>query len=126
VNQLGAQGAVRLAVFEYRKGLTYRLHYENPRAKSTDNATLNLNTNIETIASIASEIKLGQEQRGLPAPLVTAASKPEEGQPSSFRKIAGITLLLVGLLLLFGMMLKARSQRRMNVRVGSRTFTTRL
>ncbi len=127
VSQLEAQAAVRLAIFEYRQGLNYRLHYENPGAKSIDNPTLNLTPNVQTLASIAAELKLGQEQRGLPAPAVTAMTNAhEEAQPSSLRKIAGIILLLVGLLLLFGMMLKARSERRMNVRVGSRTFTTRL
>jgi hypothetical protein len=126
VNDLEAYAAVRIAVFDYRKGSSYRLYYENPQAKGNETAALSHNLNVATIASIAQEIKLGQEQKVVPAISPKTEAPPEENQSFSFRQIAGIALLLFGLLLLFGIMLKARSARRMNVHVGNRTFSTRL
>ncbi len=126
VNDLEAHAAVRIAVFDYRKGPSYRLYYENPQAKADETATLDRNLNVETIASIAQEIRLGPEEKGHPAISPKTSAPVEEHQSFSLRQMAGIALLLVGLLVLFGMMLKARSVRRMNVHVGSRTFSTRL
>lgn len=125
VNDLEARSAVRIAVFDYRKGPDYRLYYENPQAKTDEIAALKQQMNVNAVASIAQEIGLGKEQKRLPTIPPKTDPPAEESQSFSLRQAAGIALLLVGLLLLFGMMLKARSARRTNVHIGSRTFTTR-
>jgi len=114
VDKIEAFGAVRMAVFEYRKNLTYHIYYGNGQTKSQSD-TAPAVTNLGQIAALSSEIKLGGELKVPEAPVVVVeeAAQSENGSTQSFlRKFTGIALLLLGLLILFVVMLKTRSLRR--------------
>jgi hypothetical protein len=114
VDKIEAFGAVRMAVFEYRKDLTYHIYYDNGQAKSQPDPAPSV-TNLGQIAAVSSEIKLGGEQEVPQAPvaIVDQAVQSEKGSTQSFlRKLTGMALLLLGLLILFVVMLKTRGLRR--------------
>ncbi len=112
VDEIEAVGAVRMVVFEYRKDLTYRIYYDNGQANPQPGAAPSV-TNLGQIAALSSEIKLGGELKVPEPPVVVQAAQSEEASTQSIlRKFAGISLLLLGLLILFIVMLKTRGQRR--------------
>ena len=114
MDDIKAVGAVRMAVFEHRKDMTYRIYYDNaqsrlPEANSTPSAT-----NLGQIATSSSEIRLGSELKVPEAPVAKRPTPRSEQvpTPSILRRIAGVTLLLAGLLILFAVMLRRRGLRR--------------
>ncbi len=114
VDKIQAAGSVRMAVFEYRKDLTYHIYYDNAQAKAQSEPAPSV-TNLVQIAALSSEIKLSGELKVPEAPVVVVeeAVQSENGSTQSFlRKFTGMALLLLGLLILFMVMLKARGPRR--------------
>ncbi len=114
VDEVKATAAVRLAVFEHRKDLTYRIYYDNSQAKLPEPGPAPSATNLGQIVALSSEITLGPELNVPATPVAKQAppSSEEPETPSMWRKIAGMTLLLVGLLILFAVMLRTRRMRR--------------
>lgn len=115
VDEIKATAAVRMAVFEHRKNLTYRIYYNNAQAKLPEPGPAPSAMNLGQIATLSSEIGLGPELNVPVTPVAKQAPPTEEptaAKPSMLRRIAGITLLLAGLLILFAVMLRTRGLRR--------------
>jgi hypothetical protein len=119
VDKLQAKAALPMAAFQYRRGQDYRLYYDNPNAGSPATSPGSFSMNVNQLASVASEISLSGEQRNV------VSDAPKKNEPSGkselsrFQKIAGVMMLLVGLVLLFIFMLRARSSRRSRGRRGN-------
>ena len=115
VDEIEALGAVRMAVFEHRKGLTYYIYYDNEDAKLQVGPAPSV-TNLGQIAELSPEIKLGDESKVPEAPVVIEPVRSEKAPTESIlRKFAGMALLLLGLLILFVVMLRTRGLRRAEV-----------
>jgi hypothetical protein len=119
IDRLQATAALRVAVFKYRRGQEYRLLFDNPDARDRPPAHEVSSTNVNQIASTFSEISLGPEQKNIVSSSPKKPEKSEKNGVSQIQKILGVALLLTGLLLLFIVMLKARSSRRSRGRRGS-------
>ena len=114
VDDIKARAAVRMAVFDHRKDMTYRIYYDNAQSRSLEPTPGPTATNLGQIAASSSEIRLGSEL-DVPEPPIAkqAEARSEEAPaPSALRRIAGMALLLAGLLILFALMLRARGWRR--------------
>ena len=124
VDGLGASGSLQLMVFQARQGLKYKLYYDNPSATSVH---------------LPGEPHRSMYQDWLPQPRTSnwaslvetfclhGRSRVKEQKsmvPLLFGKVIGVIMLLVGLLLLFGVMLKARSLRRREKQRNSRIYNT--
>ncbi|MGO9123173.1 MAG: DUF3999 family protein [Desulfomonilaceae bacterium] len=121
VDEIQAIGAVRMAVFEHRKDLTYRIYYDNGQAKPQFGKAPSV-TNLGHIAALSSEIKLSGELKVPEAPVVIEPVRSEEASTQSIlRKFVGMALLLLGLLILFIVMLRTRGLRRREVSRNSRS-----
>ena len=116
LDEVKARGSFRMAVFDYRREATYRLYYDNPKAKPADSPPFSSSIDVKHLADVSKGVGLAPEQKN-----VTAAQSPKRKQPEQevgqgIWRIAGVLVLLVGLVLLFSIMLKARSLRRMERR----------
>lgn len=119
VDKLHATAAVRMAVFNYRSGQGYRLFYGNPSARAVPAAPGASSINVNQVVSSSSEIGLGPEQKNTISFSPKKPQKAEKNESSRLQQILGVTMLLCGLLLLFIIMLKARSSRRSRRRRGT-------
>ena len=126
VDEIKAAASVRMAVFEYRKNMAYRFYYDNPQAKPSESGQFSASMNLGQVAASSSEISFSAEQQVPELPVTRQAPHSEAAKPSMMRKIVGVTMLLVGLLILFALMLRARSLRKVGTRRNSRVFGTRL
>ncbi len=126
VKAMEAKSAVRLAVFKFRPGLAYRLFYDNPLAKPFSSDTTEPSINLTRVLAVSSDVTIGKEQKNLLPPRPRPMSSPRDAHPTTVGKILGMAMLLIGLLLLFIVMLRARSQRIAERRRGSRLLDTRL
>lgn len=111
VDRLFVTGTMRLVVFNYLRGREYRLYYDSPQAAPPAADARVTSIRMAQVTDASAKILLGPEQRN------TASPKPVQGasrtavEKSPVGLIAGVLMVLVGLLLLFSLMLKARSRR---------------
>ncbi len=126
VKSINATAALRVAVFKYRPGLAYRLFYGNPQAKAFSGNAAEPSINLTRVLATSSDVSIGDEQKNVVSPRPRPMSSPKDSHPTTVGKILGIAMLLIGLLLLFIVMLRARSQRLAERRRGSRLLDTRL
>jgi hypothetical protein len=126
VKALDAKEALKFAAFPHRVGLSYRLYYDNPQAKAPAAAAPQPSLNLSRIVATASDVTLGNEQKNLAVPRPRQIQPPKTAYPTTLGRLLGMAMLLIGLLLLFAVMLRARSQRRAERRRGSRVYDNRL
>ena len=114
VDDIKAIGAVRMAVFEHRKDMTYRIYYDNAQSGLAGPTSTPSATNLVQIAASSSDIRLGSELNVPEAPITKHVTPRSVEAPtqSILRRIVGMTLLLAGLLILFALMLRAWGRRR--------------
>lgn len=122
VDDVKAVGAVRMAVFEHRKDMTYRIYYDNAQSRLAGPNSTPSATNLVQIAASSSEIRLGVELNVPETHIAQQTARRLEVAPtqSILRRVAGMTLLLAGLLILFAVMLRTRRWRRSGGRRDSR------
>lgn len=121
VDRMYAKGTIRLLAFKHHQGRGYRLFYGNPQSASPiPDAGLN-SEQVLAAADTSEGLHLGPEQRNVvpPKPAQSAASRTAVPKKSSAGTIAAVLVVLVGLLLLFSVMLKARSWRQARRRPGT-------
>lgn len=117
VDEIRTVGARRLVVFDRRPEEAYRLYYDNPEATAAGPSAAVVGEKLQSAAQAASEIQLGPERKNIAANKPQPPAKPvPETTSSSFGKWLGIAMLLMGLILLFSLMLKALSARRISRR----------
>ncbi|MBI5571345.1 MAG: DUF3999 family protein [Desulfomonile tiedjei] len=127
VSALEAHAGVRLVIFERRAGETYRLLYDNPKAKPAAPAAPGSSINVSRVFAASSGIGLGHEQKNDAAASPIRRARPSERTaPTALWKTIGAGMLLVGLLMLFGAMLRARSARRTGRGRNARVIRTKL
>jgi hypothetical protein len=124
VDGLGASGSLQLMVFQARQGLKYKLYYDNPSATSVHLPGEPVSFNVARLAATTEDIKLGKPRKNLLPPRAKPVKEQKNMVPLLFGKVIGVIMLLVGLLLLFGVMLKARSLRRREKQRNSRIYNT--
>jgi len=127
VSNVQAGASISVAVFQYKPGVTYSLFYNNPEAKHAEPSSAPSSMNLAQVMSASSEISLGPDRKNV----VQTAPKPQAKQDeatavSAFRRAAGIAMLLAGLLLLFSLMLRARSSRKGYRKRNSKPVNTRI
>ena len=125
VNALDAKEAMRFAVFPYRPGLTYRLFYDNPQAEVSSIGDPQPTAILNHVLATSSGVSLGNERKNVVPPPPRPIRTQQSAYPTTVGKLLGMAMLLIGLLLLFAVMLRARSQRRAERRRGSRLFDSR-
>jgi hypothetical protein len=111
-----AQGEFRMAVFRYGRDATYRLYYDNPKAESAGGEPFSSSIDVRQLAQLSQSVSLGPEQKIVGPARSLKAKQPKQQVVSSLWKIGGVLVLLVGLVLLFSLMLRERSLRRMERR----------
>ncbi len=125
VQKIEATGTVRLALFEYRRGLDYKLFYDNPSAEPIKASPAGTLSNLGRIVSVSSDITLGKEQKNVVVPVPKLEPRVETITAPTFWRVAGVATLAIGLLLMFSLMLRARSLRRSVRGRNSRIVNTR-
>lgn len=109
VDRVTATVSIPMMVFEYRRGGNYRLLYDNPSAAPPGRETPPSAINAVQVASFSTDVRLGPPQKNpTPQSQPKVVPRMEESSGFSLRRVAGMSLLLLGLLLLFSLMLKAR------------------
>ena len=124
VDGLEARGSLQLIVFQARPSLKYKLYYHNPSATSVHLPGEPMSFNMARLAAIATDIKLDKPRRNLIPSRAEPVKERKSIVPQFLGKAVGVIMLLVGLLLLFGVMLKARSLRRREKQRNSRIYNT--
>ncbi|MBI5250980.1 MAG: hypothetical protein HY912_15940 [Desulfomonile tiedjei] len=125
VDKIDLTATMRIIVFNYTRGLSYRLYYDNPSAMAVEHDDKLLSVNPASIANASLETSVEEEQKNIPRPEPAKINHMEPIQPTNWIKPLGVALLLLGLLLLFGIMLRARSLRKAQRRRSSRVVYTR-
>lgn len=116
----------RLAVFEYHREMSYRLFYDNPNAVSTTQPERFVTMNLNRLVAASPGASLEDEQKNVHIPAIPkAAAVPEPVTTWGLERILGIIMLLAGLLLLFMLMLRARSLRKAQRGKNARIVYTR-
>jgi hypothetical protein len=111
VDRLNATGTARFVVFNHRRGNKYQLFYDNTQATGPATDTGMISIKGFKAADSSAELLLGPEQKNTAPPKPVQSASPAASDKSSVRLVAGIIMVLVGLLLLFSLMLKARAWR---------------
>jgi len=124
VERLSITGTVRLMVFNHQRGREYRLYYDGPQTPRPAIDTGMTSIKMAQVAAGSDQIRLGPEQRNTPPPKPVQTPSRSTTDTSPVRTVAGVLMVLVGLLLLFTLMLRARSRR--HGRRPSRTFDPRI
>ena len=125
VEKIVATGTMRLAIFEYRRGLDYKLYYDNPTAEAVKTSPAAVLSNLGRIVSASSNIRLGEEQKNVVVQALKSEPQVETKTGPTFWRLAGVAMLAVGLLLMFSLMLRARSLRKSVRGRNSRVISTR-
>jgi hypothetical protein len=125
VEKIAATGTMRLAIFEYRQGLDYKLYYDNPTAEAVKTSPTAVLSNLGRIVSASSNIRLGEEQKNVVVQAPKFEPQVETRTAPSFWRLAGVAMLAVGLLLMFSLTLRARSLRKSVRGRNSRVISTR-
>jgi len=112
VGGIGALGTVQLIVFQPTPGSSYQLYYGNPSANAVSNSSGPTSFTVADLKGIAAEMGIGPARRNVPPPAPKAAKKEKDVAPMALGKALGVIMLLIGLLLLFCLMLKARSNKK--------------
>jgi hypothetical protein len=125
VEKIEATGTMPLAIFEYRRGLAYKLFYDNPSAEAIKTSPTAALPNLARIVSASSGIKLGEEHQNVVVKAPKVEPQLETRTSPTFWRFAGVAMLAVGLLLMFSLMLRARSLRKSVRGRNSRVISTR-
>jgi len=125
VEKIELAANMRVVVFDYTKGLNYRLYYDNASSAAIPHDDKLLSTNMSRIANATLETSLEEEQKNVAVPTPQKMVVAEPAQSGSWTKVFGIGMLLVGLVLLFVVMLRARSLRKADKHRNSRIVYTR-
>lgn len=125
VDRIDLTANMRIVVFEHKRDRSYRLYYDNPTAIPAPHDDKLLSANMTRIASASLETAVEEEQKNVPPPEPPKTSYLEPEKHTGVAKVFGVTLLLAGLLLLFSLMLRARSLRKAERRRNSRIVYTR-
>ncbi|MGO9567723.1 MAG: DUF3999 family protein [Desulfomonilaceae bacterium] len=125
VEKIAATATMRLAIFEYRRGLDYKLFYDNPAAEAVKTGSAAVLSNLRRIVSASSDIRLGEEQQNVVVQAAKLEPQVETRTGPTFWRFAGVAVLAVGLLLMFSLMLRARSLRKSVRGRNSRVISTR-
>src|SRR5271157_1855006 len=112
VEKIAATGTMQLAIFEYRRGLAYKLYYDNPTTEAVKTSPASVLSNLARIVSASSNIRLGEEQKNVVVQASKFEPQVETKTAPTFWRLAGVAMLAVGLLLMFSLMLRARSLRK--------------
>jgi hypothetical protein len=124
VTGIAAHGTVKLMVFQPTPGSSYQLYYGNPSAKAVSHSSGPSSFDVVELAGIAREMEIGPVRRNVPPPAPKPAKQVKEVTPFALGKALGVIMLLIGLLLLFTVMLKARSLSRRERQRNSRILNT--
>ncbi len=119
-----ALGSAQLIVFQPTPGSSYRLYYGNPSAEAVNHSTDPISLSTAELLEMAQEIEVGPVRRNVPPPKPKIVKKKGDVAPFVFGKALGVVMLLIGLLLLFSVMLKARSLRKRELQRNSRIVNT--
>ncbi|MFH1114402.1 MAG: DUF3999 family protein [Pseudomonadota bacterium] len=122
VSGISAQGSAQLIVFQPIAGSSYKLFYGNPSAEAVSHSAGPASVSPPDLIEMAQEIEIGPVRRNVPPPQPKIVTKEKESAPSVFGKALGVVMLLIGLLLLFSVMLKARSLRKREMQRNSRVL----
>jgi len=125
VEKIAATGTMQLAIFEYRRGLAYKLYYDNPTTEAVKTSPASVLSNLARIVSASSNIRLGEEQKNVVVQASKFEPQVETKTAPTFWRLAGVAMLAVGLLLMFSLMLRARSLRKSDRGRNSRVISTR-
>jgi hypothetical protein len=115
VDNIRVSTAVPMAIFQHKPGRNYVLYYGNPKASARPIITGPTPTDPAAILAASSNIKLGRVKNYIAPAATREAVTPQKQRltiPSGVRSVAGVVLLLAGLLLLFNIMLRSRSRRK--------------
>jgi hypothetical protein len=112
LSNVQASATVPVAVFEYHRGTEYRLLYGNPKASAS--AAKPLNADVSRVLPSASILHTGEERKNTVSAPPVPVGQPEKTKTTApkWAMVFGVAMLLVGVLLLFGLMLKIRASRR--------------
>jgi len=126
VEKVSATGGIPVLIFQRSRGLEYRLYYDNP-AVSTKGHPYELQAaDLAQTESLFKDTSLGPPQKNSIQAAVKPIASPGVGTGFSLRQIAGIALLLTGLLVLFGVVLRRRSSYYAERERNSRFFRSRI
>jgi hypothetical protein len=125
VDKIEATGTMRLAIFEYRRGLDYKLFYDNPSAEAVKTSPTAVLSNLSRIVSASSGIRLGAEHQNVTIPTPKMEPQVETRAAPTFWRFVGVAMLAVSLLLMFTLMLRVRSMRKSARGRNSRVISTR-
>lgn len=126
VDEVRAVGSTRLLVFNHHPGRGYRLYYGNPKADTPSLVGAPSQFDPISVAENAWRAVIGLPQQPVAPPKSRAApTRLKEPSPSLLRKGIGVSMLLVGLVLLFTLMLRSRSTRRREASRLPRIMNTR-
>jgi len=126
VEKFRATGGIPVLFFQYSRGLESRLYYDNPTLSLLEQAKALSVTDLAQTESLFNEISLGPPQKNTSQAGPKPIAGPESATGFSLRRIAGIALLLTGLLVLFKIMLRRRSSHYAEMRRNSRIIGTRM
>jgi Protein of unknown function (DUF3999) len=112
LSNMEAWAGMPVAVFEYHRGTEYRLFYGNPNAPA--NAIKLPAMNINRVLSAAPLLHPGEEHKNIVRYQPVPASRPHKikAPDHHWAKIFGAGMIIVGILLLFGLILKIYASRR--------------
>ncbi|HMK34595.1 MAG TPA: DUF3999 family protein [Desulfomonilaceae bacterium] len=110
ITNVEALAVMPSAIFEYRKGNEYRLLYGNPKASPEQPHT----PAVELTRGLATApiLDTGEERKFTAFRHADPAKPAEKAKKSGWGKILGIMMVALGSLLLFSLILRARSLRR--------------
>jgi hypothetical protein len=114
VDSLDVAGACDTVCFKYVPTRRYRLFYANPQASHSPSLRAPMPSALLSTSGLSSKISLGQEEKVVVPKVKRESERAPEAAHSGFGKVAGVVFVLMGLLLLFGIMLKSRSKRKMD------------
>jgi len=109
VDRVYATGTIRLLAFNHRQGRGYRLFYDNPQGAPP---ILDTGMSSSVAAEASANVQMGPEQKNTVPPKPAQSASRAASQTSRAGIMAAVLMVLVGLLLLFSLMLKARSGRK--------------
>jgi hypothetical protein len=112
-----ATGTMRVAMFEFRRGSDYRVLYANSRAAAPNPAEAP-KLDVHRLLAAAPVIQTGEERKNVVTRRPPLINPPEKSNAAIWGKLVGLSILLMGLLLLFSLVLKAvASKRERNSRI---------
>ncbi|MGB6064937.1 MAG: hypothetical protein WBG50_09015 [Desulfomonilaceae bacterium] len=124
IEKLEVSGTMRMAIFEYHRGLEYKLFYDNPSAEGAKSNPAETPPNVAKIVSTSSNVRLGPERENS---IVQAQpdihTKKKAGL--AFWRLLGVVMVAVGLLLMFSLTLRTRSLKKSFRGRNSRIVNTR-